>query len=464
MSADEQRGATSPPTQTVTVTVTEGHVAVLAPAVDGLDPVLTYRTRTFEPGGNFGWKEVERVVSLYDFDLKNRLVFPAGLLGRVQRVLEEKGYAVVIRDRRSTNKRMKLASEVENLFTFDQRDLLAAVALHPQGRIEVANDAAALESAAVLMEGFPGAGVTVAVPARSDARRVWRHLSGRLGEDVGLVTSGVRNNAPRVLVGTPASLTPNTVRRPDVLLLPFAERSTGEGFVDAAIGTRFRRVYACVRRTEHPDRFTQLRLEQLAGPVIVRCRPGRKRVRVVMLDVPDIGVPSHLMTELERKYAWYWTNPVRNRAVAAVARGLLQRDDPKLLQKVGLKTVAKKTAQKVAILVECPLHGRELAKLLPDWALLTLHTTEKEAAGGVIVTESYAAKNALTADILIRANGTGWPMRVKEFPPEHTEGSQEVLLVDFRDGFSTDTARLARQRANQYRRQGMEMAKEDTAR
>ena len=264
-----------------------------------------------------------------------------------------------------------------------------------------------------------------------------------------------------MLVGTPVSLTLNTVHRPDVLLLPFADRSTGQRFIDTAIGTQFRRIYAFVRRTDHPDRFTQLRLEQLAGPVIVRCRPSRKRVRVVTLDVPDIGIPSHLMTELERKHAWYWTNPVRNKAVAAVALGL-QRDDPKFLQKVGLKTVAKKTVRKVAILVECPLHGRELAKFLPDWAILTLHTTEKETTEGVIVTESYAAKNTLNTDILVRANGTGWPMRVKEFPPPHTEGSPEVL-VDFRDGFSTDTARLARQRENQYRRQGMEMVKEDTA-
>ncbi|QJW93129.1 hypothetical protein [Frigoriglobus tundricola] len=463
MSANEQCGVTTPPTRTVTVTITEGHVAVLAPAIGGLDSVLTHRTRTFEPGGPFGWREVEQMVSLYDFDLKNRLIFPAGLLGRVQRVLEEKGYAVVVRDLRSTNKHMKLAPDVEYLFASEERNLLGAVALHPQGRIEVANDAEALESSVAVMEGFPGAGFTVAVPTRSDAWRVWRHFSERLGENVGLVTSGVHKNAPRVLVGTPASLTPNTVHRPDVLLLPFAERSTGECFVDTAIGTQFRRVYAFVRHPERPDRFTRLRLEQLAGSVIVRCRPSRKRVRVVVLDVPDIGVPSHVMTELERKHAWYWTNPVRNKVIAAVALGLLQRD-PKFLQKVGLKTVAMKTVRKVAILVECPLHGRELVKFLPDRTLLTLHTTAKETTESVIVTESYAAENTLNADVWIRATGTGWPMRVKEFPPHSTEDSQEVLLVDFRDGFSTETARLARQRENQYRRQGMEMATEGTAR
>ena len=82
----------------------------------------------------------------------------------------------------------------------------------------------------------------------------------------------------------------------------------------------------------------------------------------------------------------------------------------------------------------------------------------------MIVTESYAAENTINAGVLVRANGTGWPMRVKGLPPEHAENSPEVLLVDFRDGFSTETARLARQRENQYRRQGVEMVKEDTAR
>jgi hypothetical protein len=444
----------------VTVTMTEDHTAVLAPAVEGLDSVLTYRTRVFESGGVFGWKEVERVISLCGFDIKKRLGFPAGLLDRVQRVLEEKGYAVVIRDLRSTNKHMKLASDAEYLFTPGQRDLLNAVTLHPQGRIEVADDVAALKGSLTLVEGFPGVGFAVAAPTRSDAWRAWRHLSDRLGENVGLVTSGVRSNAPRVLVGTPASLTPNTVRRPDVLLLPFGDRSTGQRFIDTAVGTGFRRTYAFVRQTEHRDGLVQLRLEQLAGPVIVRCRPTRKRVRVAMFDVPDVGVPSHFLTELDRKQAWYWTNSVRNTVIATVAQGLRQ-GTLKFLHKLGPKT-GKNTVRKVAILVECPVHGRELVKLLPDWSLLTTHTAEQESTGGVIVTEAYAAENTLKADILVRANGTGWPLRMKGFPPAQTEDAPEVLLVDFRDGFSTDTARLARQRENEYRRRGMEVVRADS--
>lgn len=452
-----------PTTQkTATVTITGDHVAVLAPAVDGLDSVLTYRSRAFEPGGKFGWKEVERVISLCGLDIKERLCFPAGLLDRVRLVLAEKGYAITVCDERSADDCMKLSPDVEFLFSPVERDLLDAVALHPLGRVEVANDDAALKSCVTLMEGFPGVGFTVAVPSRSEVMRVWKHLSDKLEDKVGLVTSRVRRNAPRLLVGTPASLTPNTVPRPDVLLLPFGERSTGQGFIDTAIRTQFRRIYGFVRHAEHFDRFTQLRLEQLAGPVIVRCRPLPKCVRVVMLDVPDIGVPSHLMTEQERKHAWYWTNSVRNKTLATVAQGLRQ-GDAKFLQKLDLKGIANMTEPKVAILVECPIHGRELAKLLPDWAHLALRSTEPKAASGVIVTESYAAENTFEADILVRANGTGWPLRVNGFPPAQTEDSREVLLVDFRDGFSNDTARLARQRENEYRRQGMEIVKEATA-
>lgn len=233
--------------KTATVTITGDHVAVLAPAVDGLEAVLTYRSRAFEPAGKFGWREVEQAVSLCDLDIKGRLCFPAGLLDRVRRVLVEKGYAVTVRDERPADDRMKFPPDVECLFSPAERDLLDAVALHPLGRIEVDGDDAALKSCVVVTEGFPEVGVTVAVPTRPDAFRAWRHLSERLGEEVGLVTSGVRKNAPRVLVGTPASLTANTVRRPDVLLLPFGDRSTGRRFVDAAVGHRFRRTYAFVR-------------------------------------------------------------------------------------------------------------------------------------------------------------------------------------------------------------------------
>jgi hypothetical protein len=434
--------------------MTEGHVAVASPPVAELVAALTYHTRTFAPGGHAGWREVEQVVALGGYDLMGRLAFPAGLLGRVQRVLAEKGYAVDIRDLRPADDRMTLAAGAEYLFTPRQREVLDAVALHPLGRVEVADDEEALDHSVALIEAFPRVGFAIAVPTRSDALQAWRRISERLREDIGLVTSGTRRAAPRVLVGTPGIITPNTVRRPDVLLLPFAERSTGRRFLDAAVGAQFRRIYAFVRQPEQPDRLTQLRLEQLAGPLVVPRQPTRRPVRVALFDVPDVGVSSHLVTEQERKHAWYWTNSVRNRAIAAVARGL-QQGAPKLLRRVGLKA-GDEAARRVAVLVECPVHGRELVKFLPEWALLTIQMGGHGPTGGVIVTEAYAAQHPFEADVLLRATGTGWPLRVLDFPPAQiTEDLSEVLLVDFRDGFSTETARLATQRLQEYRRAGM---------
>jgi hypothetical protein len=374
----------------VTATITQDHVALLFPAIVDLEPVLTYCTRTFAMGGPTGWQESEQVVRLAALDHKGRLAYPAGLLGRVSRELESAGYTLRISDMRPFDPRMVVDPAERSRLGPDESGLLDAVARNPLGRIEVANASAAVDQCLLLIRSLPRARFTVGVPTRSAAWSIWRQMAAELGTGVRLVSSGVRKSGERVVVGTLPNLTPNTVRRPHVLLLPFAERSTGERAIDAAVGAYFKRIYDFVRHTEHPDRHIQLRLEQLAGPVIVRRHPEKKSVRVVMLPAPDCGISPALWRELDRKYSWYWSNTTRNRAVAEVALGL-RRGDLSQMRRVGLNPGVEKTRQSIAILVESMIHARAMSRELPGWPTLTLNS------GGERNDNSTASCSALTS-------------------------------------------------------------------
>ena len=141
----------------VTVTVTGDHVAVMDPPVPDLEPVLEYRTRTFATGGPGGWRQAEEARSLCEFDARGRLVFPAGLLGRVRPVLRDRGYRVVVDDRRGAGP--GVGTDAFHHLPKRDRALVRAVAKHPLGRIEVGSDAQAVRACDLLDPGHPGGDV-----------------------------------------------------------------------------------------------------------------------------------------------------------------------------------------------------------------------------------------------------------------------------------------------------------------
>jgi hypothetical protein len=73
-----------------------------------------------------------------------------------------------------------------------------------------------------------------------------------------------------------------------------------------------------------------------------------------------------------------------------------------------------------------------------------------------VVTAAYAAARGIRADVLVRATGTAWPLRVRGFPPRRRDGpGAEVLLVDFDDRFDPQAAGDATRRVEEYQRVGM---------
>src|SRR3954452_3464712 len=101
MKGSMPESATRPPgVSVVQVIITTEHFAVMDPPVPFLLPMLEYHRRTFVLEGPTGYREVKEAVRLWDLDIKGRLAFPAGLLPRLRRALEERGHHVRVEDRR----------------------------------------------------------------------------------------------------------------------------------------------------------------------------------------------------------------------------------------------------------------------------------------------------------------------------------------------------------------------------
>jgi hypothetical protein len=448
----------------VDVVVTQDHVAVMDPAVPILEPVLHYRRKSYTAGGPLGYQEVEEDVDLFEVDIKGRVCFPAGLLFRVRRVLHEHGYRVRIKDQRVSGPRLQVDHDALDGADDGNKPLIRAIAREPLGRIEAHADEDAMEKMLLVARLFPDARVVVAVPTKKEAWKIWRGLEERLDGRVGLAVAGTHREG-RWLVSTFGSVPRGMAYTYDILLLPHGEESTGEKACAMVAGMSFERVYAFVRPQRRPDMLAELRLEQMAGPVIHRAKKPRVPVRVMMLPTPDCEVASY-QSALERKRTLYWRNKKRNEYVAEVAEAVYSRDHAALkrlgLRNKDIRVVKKCDPTKIKISVESPEHARELLSLMPEWRVGSLSKSAKEEgkeqACGVnlhapmVMTAVYAATLEIQAEIIIHAAGTAWPLRVKNFPPKEDDKTpSEVLIIDFADGHQQDAVR----RIKEYERLGM---------
>lgn len=457
---------------TAKIIVTVDHIAVLDPAVPELEPVLLYPSRSFRSEGECGWTEHESVETLCKFEIRDRVAFPAGLLGRVKPVLRQLGYRVVVDDQRHSS--MAVNSDLLPRLTGRNKALIRAMARHPLGRIEIASDERAKQTFELLDETFPKTSFVVAAATVSRAVALWNDVYRVVTDKPGLAVPHRHFAAGRWLVGTYSKIDPSMFAPDAVLILPDAEDSTGIRFIEWVARMGFPRCYAFVRPGRKHDRRVQLRLEQLAGPLIHRSARPRVPVKAIIMPLPIGAIARQSGNALERKREWYWRNAARNEYIANVAMSIAEdrRDD---LRQMGLAdaiaTPSENHAPSIAVIVESPEHGREMAAWLPGWPLLMAYSKADVAAGGeaeqstpalAIVTSSYAAMYGVTANVIIRGTGTAWPLRIKRFPPERRRGTPtEILVIDFQDGFHAGAGHDAGLRRTDYLRRGYRVVEPD---
>jgi hypothetical protein len=75
-----------------------------------------------------------------------------------------------------------------------------------------------------------------------------------------------------------------------------------------------------------------------------------------------------------------------------------------------------------------------------------------------VITEAAAFNHWIAADVVIRATGNPWPLRMKRFPPRFRDDRPDVLVIDFDDRFCPVAVDHTNRRRSAYDRVGMEIA------
>jgi hypothetical protein len=454
------------------VTIDGNHVAVLdrcpADVMNLIEAPLTCGQISHQPGGPKGYEEGIVCCDFYRHRRDGRLIFPAGLLPRVMEFLDLLACQVQITDeRRDSDFLIHSVAEFQRLSVRGRRRLKPLLSAR-LGQVEVGGNDDAIDMAVHLAQIYPRARIDIWVATRKAAVKCHRKLQRELSEKVGLHVSGAVSQG-RVAVGTPTLMPRDDPR--DILILLTGEQLTGTAVLERLwrCGCRHQRRYAFVAANRRKDSWRDFALTAMTGPVISTCRRPRKQVMVAFASSPTQR-PGNTKTSPGKKRSHYWRNIARNKLVAEVAeqfvsypRQMLQAMPEKGLK---LRQIASRKQLRVAVLAESAEHARELAKLLPTWRLQTANDAARRNlpqnadSPHSIVTETYAAKNGVDAQIVVRATGTSSPLRIKNFPPskKEKETATHVLVVDLMDQFTADAEKCTQRRFDHYVELGWKIA------
>jgi hypothetical protein len=118
------------------------------------------------------------------------------------------------------------------------------------------------------------------------------------------------------------------------------------------------------------------------------------------------------------------------------------------------------------VLVESPEHGRALARLLEGWPLLErcperpgkTHDDSEFPARSIVTYARARQLGNLDVDVLVRADGGGWPLPSIGFPRLADAIRADVTLVDFDDNGDARLSSDAQARLADYRGRGWKVA------
>jgi hypothetical protein len=410
------------------------HRATLTPVVPEIRDLLRYPVAEFGAGGRLGhrmevvdsdwlaptlirrrWIEDEERA-----DVREVQVVPQGLVPQVAGLLEKLGYAVEVRDAREDSPRWVRRADWKMFVPREHRSAVEAVGEHRALRVIGFDTDRVIGTVAGVARAYPNARIAVAVPTYKLLWPFLRRLRSRLDEHLGLYTAKEKTFG-RVSVGLVGQI-PRGRGEWDLMVLPCAEQTVHDTALYAVMSEQYRRVlsFTRLRRTGDAD------LDRRFLVIAERTFPKEKKavpVTVVMLPTRATR-PDEMADAFEQKKKLFWHNARRNRRIADVAKKLVSAkrktvraligDDGPLVEKI---VSAAKTG--VAILVETPVHARELAKLLLGWAVWTaneLEVTNPEPGCGVITTERAAQETVVRAEVLIRATGTRWMLPEIDWP------------------------------------------------
>jgi hypothetical protein len=434
---------------------------------------LLVERRTFQPDGGGGLRNELVPEVLFEVDQNGRAYFPSGLVTRLAALLRRAGYLVEVHDLSEPCSPAPV-SDPAGLVDQNKRDIVTALAGNRRGVVRARSDRDKTAALELLLKTYPQHRFMIVTKTEKEARKIASHLQDIVGEPVDFCTRGSGRSEVRVRVGTERSLdfTATTV-------LVFADALQ---VLHKSIEPRLRichtqRIYGVLDDQLTLSGREALLIEAWLGPVIGGIGTASDRqseIRAVFADWSG-RTGSNLTLGLEWKRQSIWHNDDRNEAITRLAGAFVSADFDQI-GRFGIFFDADELdpgqQRRVLILVESVEHGRELARRLPGWILLRADgadlesnrqdSTESALASGAatpdrsIITLSYAKRHGLLdATVLIRVDGTPWPLDVGIATSGNARGGNApVLLVDLADHQDPTAQNAFLDRAQDYHSRG----------
>ncbi len=454
------------PRRTARIDVWKGHWATLEPVVPEIREFLQRTVIEFDPGGPLGHRmraarstyltpvvphrqlEGDRVVR------PDVQILPQGLVAGVREWLEELGYEVETHDHREDSGRWVRHEQWKRELAEEDQEVVEAVAEHTALRMVMRSDDRIADAVAVVARAYPMARIAVAVSTYELLDRITPRLTSRLDEPLGLFTARKKRSG-RVAVGLVGQFPRGDNGDWDLLVLPYAESTVGDAALRVTTSGQYRRILAFTRTRWTSDENINQRLLVVAECVWPEER-GRVPVTTLVLETHGTRPTTEKLNAFEEKKLLYWCNARRNGRIAEVARCLTRRSKKAVRTVVGndellVGEIVCAAKSGVAILVESPVHARELARLLPGWKIWSGNERAPEtpeSGCGVIATEIAALTSVIGAGVLIRATGTKWKLPAIDWP--QVDGGEPGVLIDFADSYHALAARNAKLRMTEY--------------
>ncbi|MGP0070009.1 MAG: hypothetical protein ACLQGP_41205 [Isosphaeraceae bacterium] len=433
---------------------------------------LLVERQSFLSDGRGGLRRETKPEHLFDLDAQGSVNVPAGLVPRLAAAARRAGYRVDIQDHGeppSAAPAPDLVGAIDNA----RLGLAESLARSRRGVIEVCSAQDKPSMIELVARVFTSGPIAIVTKSRREAIMLNRRLATSLREPVHCCTRGRTGSDGRIRVGTIRSLDLTVA---GVVFFVDATQILHEDVPDRLMTLRRQRIYGLLGDTLPLSRRQRLVIEAFGGPVIGRLGPPGERpadVRVAFASWPGKDQPDEPLGLVWKRQS-IWHNTDRNAAITRVTEALAG-DDLATLWKYGLfledeDDLRHEEPRRVVVLVESLEHGRELGRLLPGWRLLQAdeaclaESNGHEPAGAtpvsrharpdrVIMTMASAHGLAdLETDIIIRADGTPWPLELSlaSGRSENTE-EQAVLLVDFADDQDRTARDATRARRLDYR-------------
>lgn len=435
--------------------------------VDAVGRLLRYEELEFRTAdGHVSHSMVGKNAYIVDGD--GRVMVPVGSLPRIIHALQDLGLAFQIYDLRDLDReRLEVSSEGfpdgEKVFP----GIRLCLSRHTEGILAIPHGRRRFEAIGVMCRLFPKARFLVACATRRASQEGEAVLGQFVGANVDAVSGRNWQSSCRVVCATFSAFDSSDPADWDVLVFEDGFDALARATHENRGGFGRHHVYSFIEPNRSLTGKQRIDLEVLAGPIIYRYVSGKHRPEVVLETAFAVAPEGsyHSPPNPRERCEQLWSACRRNRTIAAVAEACAS-SNPHSLWGCGLLLNEQNPFRLwdhtpiVTVLVESARHADLLARLLPEWRVMSRRPQDASSLPSLWDWSEYSvptrsimtavraeAYNRFDADIIVMASGGSTPF----LPRGLARRSGHVLVIDFDDRSKPSLVRDTESRRRHYR-------------